>query len=138
MVYSNRWDFGPRIGFAYRIAESSRPTVLRGGYAIYAIPDRLRDITERTREIVPTTPPFTNNPNDAQQSPDGKPNYLLRSVPEVIAGANSKDVLDLATVTGITRAVAKFITSIRISPRRALMNGTSPWNERSLQTPASD
>jgi hypothetical protein len=103
MVYSNKWDFGPRIGFAYRIADSSRPTVLRGGYAIYAIPEYLRYITERTRQIVPTTAIFANNPNDAQQSPDGRPNYLLRSVPQVIAGLNSKGVLDLATVTGITR-----------------------------------
>jgi hypothetical protein len=103
MVYSNKWDFGPRIGFAYRIADSSRPTVLRGGYAIYAIPEYLRYITKRTRQIVPTTAIFANNPNDAQQSPDGRPNHLLRSVPQVIAGLNSKGVLDLATVTGITR-----------------------------------
>jgi hypothetical protein len=103
MVFPNRWDFGPRIGFAYRIGKLSRPTVLRGGYAIYAIPEQLRAITCETRAIVPTTATFANNPNSPQQSPDGLPNYLLRSVPTVVAGVNSNNVLDLDTVAGITR-----------------------------------
>jgi hypothetical protein len=103
MVYSNRLDFGPRVGFAYRIGNPSRPTVLRGGYAIYAIPEQLRAITCETRAIVPTTATFANNPNSAQQSPDGLPNYLLRSVPQYTAGVNTKDVLNLETVPGITR-----------------------------------
>jgi hypothetical protein len=103
MIYPNRLDFGPRAGFAYRIGSQNRPTVLRGGYAIYAYPEQLRAITCETRAIVPTTATFANNPNSAQQSPDGLPNYLLRSVPKVVAGVNSKDVLDLNTVSGITR-----------------------------------
>ncbi|MBI3646248.1 MAG: TonB-dependent receptor [Acidobacteriales bacterium] len=102
-IYPNKWDFGPRLGFAYRMGSLSRPIVLRGGYAIYAFPESLRLITCETRAIVPTTATFANDPNSAQQSPDGLPNYLLRSVPKVIAGVNSKDTLDLATVTGITR-----------------------------------
>jgi hypothetical protein len=103
MIYPNRLDFGPRIGFAYRLGNLSRPTVLRGGYAIYAIPEQLRAITCETRAIVPTTATFANNPNSAQQSPDGLPNYLLRSVPAITAGVNSKETLNLTTVTGITR-----------------------------------
>ena len=103
MVYPNRLDFGPRVGFAYRLGSSNRPTVLRGGYAIYAYPEQLRAITCEARAIVPTTATFANNPNSAQQSPDGLPNYLLRSVPTVVAGVNSKNVLDLNTVNGITR-----------------------------------
>jgi len=102
-TYPNRWDFGPRVGFAYRLGSLSRPIVLRGGYAIYAIPEQLRAITCETRAIVPTTATFANNPNTAQQSPDGLPNYLLRSVPRFTAGVNTKEVLNLDTVTGITR-----------------------------------
>ena len=102
-IHSNKWDFGPRLGFAYRLGDMSRPTVLRGGYAIYAIPEQLRAITCETRAIVPTTATFANNPNSAQQSPDALPNYLLRSVPRVIAGVNSNDTLNLETVPGITR-----------------------------------
>ncbi|HEY7617953.1 MAG TPA: TonB-dependent receptor, partial [Terriglobales bacterium] len=103
MIHRNKWDFGPRVGFAYRIGQLNRPTVLRGGYAIYSIPEQLRAITCETRAIVPTTATFANNPNSAQQSPDGLPNYLLRSVPQITAGVNSKDVLNLETVPGITR-----------------------------------
>ena len=103
MMYPNRLDFGPRIGVAYRLGSQSHPTVLRGGYAIYAYPEQLRAITCETRAIVPTTATFANNPNSPQQSPDGLPNYLLRSVPTITAGVNSKDALDLNTVTGITR-----------------------------------
>jgi hypothetical protein len=103
MIYPNKLDFGPRLGFAYRLGPTNHPTVLRGGYAIYAFPEQLRAITCETRAIVPSTATFTNNPNTAQQSPDGLPNYLLRSVPTTVAGVNSKDVLDLNTVSGITR-----------------------------------
>ncbi len=103
LIHTNKWDFGPRVGFAYRVGSLRRPIVVRGGYAIYAFPESIRLYTGDTRAIVPTTAIFENNPNAAQQSPDGLPNYLLRSVPRVIAGLNSKDVLDLNTVTGITR-----------------------------------
>ncbi len=105
-VYPNRWDFGPRLGFAYRMGPASRPIVLRGGYALYSFPESLKLLTCETRAIVPTTATFTNNPNTAQQSPDGLPNYLLRSVPRTIAGANSQEVLDLTKVTGLSRGSA--------------------------------
>ncbi len=103
MYYPNRLDFGPRAGFAYRLGDTSRPAVLRGGYAIYAYPEQLRAITCETRAIVPKTATFSNNPNSAVQSPDGLPNYLLRSVPQYVAGVNTKDVLDLNTPSGISR-----------------------------------
>jgi hypothetical protein len=103
LIRPNRLDFGPRAGFALRLGSLARPTVLRGGYALFAFPEQIRAATGDLRAIVPTTAIFENNPNNAAQSPDGLPNYLLRSVPTVIAGSNSKDVLDLNTVTGITR-----------------------------------
>ena len=107
LIYANKWDFGPRAGFALRIGSLDRPIVLRGGYAIYAFPESIRLYTGDTRAIVPTTATFMNDPNVAQQSPDGLPNYLLRSVPTIIAGLNSKDALDLNTIPGITRGSAQ-------------------------------
>jgi hypothetical protein len=107
LIYANKWDFGPRAGFALRIGPLDRPIVLRGGYAIYAFPESVRLYTGDTRAIVPTTATFQNNPNSATQSPDGLQNYLLRSVPTIIAGTNSKDALDLNTITGITRGSAQ-------------------------------
>ena len=124
LVYANKWDFGPRAGFAYRMGNLSRPTVLRGGYAIYAIPEQLRAITCETRAIVPTTATFANNPNSAQQSPDGLPNYLLRSTPTVIAGVNSQDTLNLTTVAGITRGTG---TVYYLDPRQKTARAHE-WN----------
>src|SRR4029450_5060447 len=66
MIRPNKWDFGPRVGFAYRIGSLNRPTVLRGGYAIYAFPEQLRAITCETRAIGPTTATVTNAPNMEQ------------------------------------------------------------------------
>jgi hypothetical protein len=103
LIYPNRLDFGPRAGFALRLGSMARPTVLRGGYSVFAFPEQIRAATGDLRAIVPTTAVFENNLNNAQQSPDGLPNYLLRSVPRVIAGMNSQDALDLNSVTGITR-----------------------------------
>ena len=132
LIYPNRYDFGPRAGFAYRLGGQNQATVLRGGYPIYAYPEQLRAITCETRAIVPTTATFSNNPNSAQQSPDGLPNYLLRSVPTVVAGVNSKDVLDLNTVPADhPRAPELSITSIPTSPPRAPTSGTSPSSARS-------
>ncbi|MGH9719511.1 MAG: TonB-dependent receptor [Bryobacteraceae bacterium] len=103
LIYPNKLDFGPRAGFAWRLGPLARPIVVRGGYSLFAFPEQVRAATGDLRAIVPTTAVFDNNLNAANQSPDGLPNYLLRSVPRTIAGLNSKDVLDLNTVTGITR-----------------------------------
>ena len=38
---------------------------------------------------------YQNSPNNAAQSPDGIPNYLLRTVPTIIMGVNSKNAISL-------------------------------------------
>jgi hypothetical protein len=124
LIYPNRLDVGPRAGFALRLGSLSSPTVLRGGYSLFAFPEQVRAATGDLRAIVPTTAIFENNPNSATQSPDGLPNYLLRSVPRVIAGMNSKDVLDLNTVTGITRGTG---TVYYMDPRQPTARAHE-WN----------
>ena len=94
LMYSNPWDFGPRAGFAYRLGSGKRAAVLRGGYALYGFPIPLRTFNARMRQNPPTNALFTVDINSAAQSPDGRANYGLRSAPAVIAGVNSKDVLD--------------------------------------------
>lgn len=106
LVFPNRWDFGPRAGFAWSIGPQAKPTVVRGGYSLFYFPEELRAATGDLRAIVPTTAVFANNPNSSEQSPDGLPNYLLRSVPRIITGVNSEDALDLDRVTGITPGTA--------------------------------
>ena len=103
LTYSNRFDFGPRAGFAYRLGSSNRNTVIRGGYSIFAYPESLRLFSGNTQNTIPGRGNISANPNAAEQSPDGLPNYLLRSVPTVIAGVNSSNVLNTSRVSGITR-----------------------------------
>jgi hypothetical protein len=103
LVYSNLWDFGPRTGFAYRMGSGNRTTVVRGGYSIFAYPESLRLFAGNTQNTLPGQGNISFNPNAAEQSPDGLPNYWLRSVPNVIAGVNSQNALDVTRVTGLTR-----------------------------------
>jgi hypothetical protein len=103
LVHSNYWDFGPRAGFAYRLGSSHKTTVIRGGYSIFAYPESLRLFAGNTQNTLPGQGNISFNPNAAEQSPDGLPNYWLRSVPTVIAGVNSSNVLNATRVTGITR-----------------------------------
>jgi hypothetical protein len=103
LMNSNPWDFGPRGGFAYRITSGARSTVLRGGYALYGFPIPLRTFNARMRSNAPTNARFTLGLNSAAQSPDGLPNHQLRSVPTIIAGVNSRDILDLNTPGGVSR-----------------------------------
>ncbi len=102
LVYKNYLDFGPRLGFAYRATKSSHPTVLRGGYAIFAYPESLRLFQANTRAAIPTQGNVSNNLNAAEQSPDGFPNYLLRSAPAIVAGVNSSNALSATQISGIT------------------------------------
>jgi hypothetical protein len=103
LMYSNPRDLGPRAGFAYRMGTGKHSTVLRGGYALYGFPIPLRTFNARMRSNAPTNARFTQSVTSAAQSPDGLPNYGLRSVPTVIAGVNSANVLDITAPGGVTR-----------------------------------
>jgi hypothetical protein len=50
---------------------------------------------------------YQNYPNNAAQSPDGIPNYLLRSVPTTVAGVNSQNAISLDRVPGINPGSAQ-------------------------------
>jgi hypothetical protein len=101
LVSPNRLDFGPRVGFAYRFGNSAHTTVLRGGYSIYAYPERLRSYNGEMQFNVPTNGRFRLDYNQAQYSPDGNPNYWLRTQPSIVAGVNSATALDINKATGI-------------------------------------
>ena len=104
LIKSNWWDFGPRLGFAYRLGSGQRPAmVLRGGYALFGMDWPATSYLSVMNGNVPMAAIFSKSFTAAAQSPDGLPNYNLRSVPTVIAGVNSRDVLDLNAPGGITR-----------------------------------
>lgn len=103
MVNPNYFDFGPRAGFAYRLSSGARPLVVRGGYAAYTFPYRIKNYSYRERTTPPFSASFTQSYSDAAQSPDGKPNWGLRSAPTVVAGINSANVIDPAKPGAVPR-----------------------------------
>lgn len=104
LIHGNYKDFGPRLGFAYRTAARSRAAVLRGGYRISYFPIPMRVWSEYTRSSLPFTSYLYYNVEDSAQSPDGLRAWSLRNVPTVIAGVNSKDVINpFGRITSISR-----------------------------------
>ena len=125
LVQGQYHNLGPRVGFAWRALTGNRPLVVRGGYSMtyfnmdYSWVGNLASDT-------PFSATFNNNPNDATQSPDGLPNYGLRSVPTYVDGVNSTTALGLGQPTGITRgspSVTYFDPSQR-TPRVQMWNLT--------------
>jgi len=103
LIYSNPWDFNPRAGFAYNLAQGKHATVLRGGYGLYGFTTDLRSFTDNMRRNVPTYQVRNFYINEPAYSPDGLRNYALRSVPTLIAGLNTKDVLKYPTTGAALR-----------------------------------
>lgn len=103
LMNGNWKNFGPRIGFAYRLSEGDSPMVLRGGFRISYFPVPTDTWGRRMRMNIPLTAPFMNNVNQAETSPDGIREYGLRSVPEFIAGQNSRDAVTASNLSSLTR-----------------------------------
>ena len=95
-------NFGPRLGFAWRALGNQHPLVIRGGFGVYDYSPPLRDFDASTRSNPPFNASFTQSYTSAAQSPDGLPNYALRSVPSVVAGVNSTGVINTSAPGSIT------------------------------------
>ncbi|MBM3813868.1 MAG: carboxypeptidase regulatory-like domain-containing protein [Acidimicrobiia bacterium] len=103
---SSLYDIGPRGGFAYQLTRGDRPWIIRGGYGVYISAVPMRTLLAQFSSLPPFRVTFARNFNDANQSPDGIPNFLLRNVPTVIAGQNSANAVDLNSPSTIGRGVS--------------------------------
>ncbi len=103
---SQLFDIGPRGGFAYRMFDGNKQMVIRGGYGMYISNTPMRTLLVPFFNLAPFRANFTYNPNNAAQSPDGIPNYLLRNRQTIIAGTNSTNVVDATNPVGIARGTA--------------------------------
>ena len=106
LMTSNKTNFGPRLGFAYRATSGDRPLVVRGGYRIAYFRIPMRPWVARMRSNAPTTARFRTSLTDAALTADGIGNYGMRSVPTVIAGQNSRNAVSLDTTSGLNRGSA--------------------------------
>jgi len=93
LVYPNRWDFGPRFGAAYRLGAGARAFVLRGGYGLYYFSTPSFGFEANMRSNPPQSNLFTYSLNSSVYQP--LPGYALLSAPTVVAGVNSRNVIDI-------------------------------------------
>ena len=103
---SNLRDVAPRGGFAYRMFDGNKQFVIRGGYGLYISNVPMRTLLVPFFNLAPFRANFSYNPNAAAQSPDGTPNYLLRTTPTIVAGTNSANVVNATNPVGIARGQA--------------------------------
>ncbi len=105
LVNTNYNNFGPRLGFAYRGFSGAKAFVMRGGYRIstYPIPYRSWGSSQGG---TPSRASFSNSLTNTVQSPDGLPNYGLRSVPRFVAGQNSVNAIDINDTRTLPRGFA--------------------------------
>jgi hypothetical protein len=92
-------ELGPRLGFAYRALDGKKSFVIRGGYRMSYYPMRLQEWILGQSDSVPVGAAFQNTVSNTALSPDGLPNYGLRSVPQYIAGVNTPDSIINTTDT---------------------------------------
>jgi hypothetical protein len=109
LINNNWFDLGPHVGFAYRLGEGRKSTVLRGGFSLNYFPVPMWVWNDQFKADMPFKASFTNSTlTAASQSPDGQQNYGLVSVPTIVAGRNSSSVIDLANPSAMTPGGTSF------------------------------
>ncbi len=87
----NYKQLGPRLGFAYKALEGKKAFVVRGGYRMSYYAQKLQDWVGAQSGSIPVAANFQNTVSNTALSPDGLPNYGLRSIPRYQAGVNTPD-----------------------------------------------
>ena len=109
LVYNNWKNFGPRLGFAYRALDGRKAFVIRGGYRIsyYTEPISNWFNSQSAAQLVSAN--FVNSVSNTAVSPDGLPNYGLRSVPQYIAGVNTgNDIININDTRTLPRGFSAY------------------------------
>ena len=102
-AHSNWRDWSPHVGTAYRAGDGAKSLVIRAGFGRSYFNDGIWTWMDQSAANTPFTANFQNYYlTAAGQSPDDIGAYGMRSVPTIIAGANSKNAVALSNPNGIT------------------------------------
>jgi hypothetical protein len=102
---SNYFDIGPRMGFVYTAFDGNKQMVIRGGYGLYISAIPMRTLLAQFSGQAPFRATITRDYNSSARTPDGLNNYLLRTVPTIVAGSNSANVVDLNQPNPVGRGI---------------------------------
>lgn len=94
-------NFSPRVGLAYLPFGNKHGTVIRGGYGRYIYPIPQRNYVKNTIAHAPFVATYSQSYIAANQSPDGLPDYLLRTPQSVIMGKNSANVVNSSSTNAV-------------------------------------
>jgi len=89
MQHQNWKELGPHVGFAYRALDGKKAFVIRGGYRKSFYAQKLQDWVGSESGSIPVSANFQNTVSNTALSPDGLPNYGLRSPQVYRAGINT-------------------------------------------------
>lgn len=104
MIRNRDFTIGPRVGAAYTLL-NKYSTVLRGAYGRYIYPVPIRNSIMNAVKNVPFLANYSQSYISANQSPDGLPDYLLRTPQTVVMGQNSSNVVNSSTVNDLLPAI---------------------------------
>ncbi len=135
LIRNDPRNIAPRVGFAYKLTNDSK-TVVRGGFGIYVYPPTIRALYANLRQSIPFSGggSFSWFANNAATSPDGLPNLGLRSVPTVVAGVNTRELINFDRAAGANRGgfttygVDPDQPTTRVAQWNLTVERTMPWN----------
>jgi hypothetical protein len=107
---------GPRVGLAYQPFGAKYGTVIRGAYGRYIYPIPIRFALIQVNKSNPFTASYTEDYTNAAQSPDGLPNYILRSPQSVVMGVNSSGVVNSSSTTSILPGITELSLDPDLKP----------------------
>jgi hypothetical protein len=93
--------FSPRVGIAYTPFGGKRGTVLRGAYGRYIYPIPTRSTFKNVQQNSPYTATYSQDFNNAAQSPDGLANYYVRNPQIISTGVNTANVVNSSTANSL-------------------------------------
>src|SRR5207247_8951216 len=99
-------NFRSRFGFSHTPPFRCKGMVIRGGYGEYIVPVPVRNSVRYLTAAYPFTAAYSQSYTAASQSPDGSPNYLLRAPQTVIAGLNTRDVVNSNAVNALLPGIS--------------------------------
>lgn len=116
LAYDYNLTFSPRFGFAWQPFGAGRGTVVRGAYGRYIYPIPVRTTYKNIAQNLPYSAGYSKSYTNAAQTPDGKPNYLLRNPQPVVMGVNSTSVVDSSSTTAFLPGISVFTLNPKQPP----------------------